>query len=273
MILAKRFIVDKIILLFERVKMTKIRLLTTVLVVAMINFLELNANSEMLVLQTLTEKWVETENIRSKEREEGVFQLDNLTQMKKVLKEQISTWQKEVKRIENEQSRSDKERESWLKRKKKSLHERELAITMLAPLEKKLIGLEVKLPQKLQVDCSKPYRVIKEKMDERKWLSRFVACLTIVKKIKSFHRNYNLVTQDIVVNGKKIAARVLFYGISGAVFLGFDQMTAGYGKPTNQGWQWSIQSENKESISQSIEIISGTASQLKTVSLPVEVDK
>jgi hypothetical protein len=223
-------------------------------------------------IKDLTQRWVEVENIRSEEGNEGKTHLSQLQQLQEVLQGQLQHWRAKVSEMEGSMSRADKERQEWLQKKQSMDQNREQALAVLKKLERELKNMEPLLPAPLIKELELPLRQLKALNLESQWLNRYQACFSILRGVSSFHRRYTTATQDIHLQGKTYSVKVLYVGLSQAYFMNFDGSLAGVGRPKGHAWTWTTNPKLQASIKTAMDMAENTSTQLKLVNLPVEVN-
>jgi hypothetical protein len=219
----------------------------------------------------LTEQWIETEHLKSKEQQQVQEQLDALSQLETVLDTQMQTWKHKVASMENSMTRSDEERQDLLHQKETFEDQRQLALKVLQKIERKLMGMIPQFPDPLQKECQVPLRQLKLEKKPEQWLSRFQTCFQIIKAASAFHRRYTLNHQTIPLGDTALAVDVLYLGLTQAYFINTNGERGGIGQPTPFGWQWQEHHELIPNIQDAINMKNETSTEFHLVSLPVEL--
>lgn len=102
---------------------------------------------------------------------------------------------------------------------------------------------------------------------------RYLNILAISKFIGEFHRGVTVATETRrLAEGREVEVRVLYLGLGQAFFAGGSESdpVAGFGYPTEYGWQWSEKPDAAEEIRALIDIYEGKAV-ARFVMVPAEI--
>lgn len=190
----------------------------------------------LLKLKSSLEAWIEVEDSRSKEREEGEVQRQHLQVLMEVLESQLAQCKAQVESMEGKLSISDRERELWLQKRDRLEVERECALQTLAGLERSVMGLLPLVPPPLEQELGVALKLLaKEEKDDEQWLGRYRSLLAVIKGLSAFHRRYSQGSHTVELSSPgPISAKVIYMGLAKAYFLGLDGETCGVGRPVRR---------------------------------------
>lgn len=99
--------------------------------------------------------------------------------------------------------------------------------------------------------------------------NRMQSLLSMLDEIQRFNTMLTLNEEILSLdNGKKVAVKQLYLGLSQAWFISADGKTAGIGSASAQGWQWQVMPEYADAISEALAVFKRTR-QASFINLPV----
>ena len=218
-------------------------------------------------------KWVETQQIISKEKKD--WQLG-----KEVLLQRIALIENEIKSLEEKTAETRKaigeadvtrselaSRNEQLKTAAASLYDR------IGPLEQKTRGLLATLPEPLQERVAPlSQRMPDDPANTEVSLSeRFQNVIGILNEVNKFNRDITVTNELRELPGGSMAeVTVVYVGLGQAYYVTSGGDGAGVGRPAAEGWEWTAANHLAPEISRTVEILKN-AQPPAFVPLPVEI--
>ena len=217
------------------------------------------ASAQTTVKETrkILEEWVDAEKLISEE--DSGWKTD-----KAVLKDLAVALQAEIEQLDANLAKSAEEAVG-ASRQRTELNERKLAAEKAAvELKAGLVQIERELLLSLDAFPTPMLNRLssyKEKLtnaDKRNALplrDRLETCVTILQAAHLFNESVSLERQEFSLDdGKSREFHVLYFGMSVAYFVNESGTVAGYGIPSQRGWQWKQKDELSEEIRRGVAI-------------------
>jgi hypothetical protein len=223
--------------------------------------------------RSAVEKWVETQQIISKEKKD--WQLG-----KEVLEQRISLIENEITSLEEKTAETRKaigeadakrrelaSRNEQLKTAAASLYDR------IGPLEQKTRELLATLPEPLQERVAPLSQRMPDDPEntEVSLSERFQNVIGILNEVNKFNRDIT-VTNELreLPDGSMAEVTVVYLGLGQAYYVTSGGDGAGVGRPAADGWEWTAANHLAPEIFQTVEILKN-AEPPAFVPLPVEI--
>jgi hypothetical protein len=218
-------------------------------------------------------KWVETQQIISKEREEWQLAREVLQQRIKLIEGEIASLERKIAELQTGIDEADtKQRDlgaenTGLKQATSTLG------GIIGPLESKTQRLVAQLPNPIRERISPlSQRIPDDPAKTQLSLSeRFQNVIGILNEVNKFNRDIT-VTSEIrpLADGSTAEVKALYLGLGQAYFVTPDGRAAGVGRPTAEGWEWSEANQLAPRVLEAIAILQNE-SVPDYVALPVEI--
>jgi len=224
-------------------------------------------------LNTL-EKWVETENVISKEKTEWDIQKQSMMDLIDVHKKELDELGKQIKDAADMTSAADAQRAELLD-EQTSIKSIEAKIKdQVIEQEKSLKKLIKKLPKPLQQEIAPlSSRMPKNPYDTKMGLSqRLQNVVGILTQIDKFNTSVEVVpeTRDFG-DGKMVEVKTIYFGMAIAYYADMSGAHAGYGVPSDNGWEWKDDDAIAADVQSVIKMAEGTTTDISFVNLPVTI--
>ena len=205
----------------------------------------------------ILEEWVDAEKLISEE--DSGWKTD-----KAVLKDLAVALQAEIEQLDANLAKSEAEAVG-VSRQRTELNERKLAAEKAAEelkaglnqIERELLLSLNSFPTPMLNRLSS-YKEKLTNADKRNALplrDRLETCVTILQTAQLFHESVNLERQEFsLADGNSREFHVLYFGMSIAYFVNESGTVAGYGTPSQRGWQWKRKDELSEEIRRGVAI-------------------
>jgi chromosome segregation ATPase len=218
-------------------------------------------------------KWVETQQILSKEKKDWQLGKEVLLQRIALLEEEISSLDERGDEARRQIAEADVKRRE-LTDEKQDLEQAATALEVsIATLESKTHRLLKMLPGPI-VDRIEPLaqRVPADPATTELSLSeRFQNVIGILNEVNKFNRDVTVTTEVRAVgDGKTAEVQTLYLGLGQAYYVTANGQSAGIGRPSTEGWSWTEADELAPSILQAIAIVKNEQVPAY-VPLPVEI--
>ena len=217
------------------------------------------ASAQTTVKETrkILEEWVDTETLISEE--EAGWKTD-----KAVLKDLAVALRAEIEQLDANLAKSVEEAVG-ASRQRTELNERKLAAEKAAEeLKAGLVQIERELLLSLDafptpmMNRLSAYMEKLTNADKRNALplrDRLETCVAILQAAHLFHESVNLERQEFSLeDGQSREFHVLYFGMSIAYFVNESGTVAGYGIPSQRGWQWKRKDELSGEIRRGVAI-------------------
>ncbi len=225
--------------------------------------------------KSIIQEWVRVEQLLSHENQQWDEEKASLNDILKILSAERQELNRQITLAQEIASRADEER-SILVEKLSSYQEiSDLLEVRISDYERQLVLITAYLPQVLQSELApRISRLNSSALGSNLSLSeRTQTVLSMMSEIDSFDGRLTLTTELISNSrGEPIEVRVLYLGLSRAFYVNRNATTAGYGVPTDTGWQWQSANELSANIAKSLDIYE-TRLTPQLISLPMQVEQ
>jgi hypothetical protein len=219
------------------------------------------------------EKWVETRRILSEETSEWEVERETLRATRDLLKQEREALAAEIQELEETNTQVDEERRDLLLRRgeyQRAGRALELEIAAMegqvkeivprlpAPLQKRLEPLLVQIPD----DPEQTLMPLGQ---------RLMNVLGVLAQAEKFNGTATFVGETRPVDGQQVQVRTLYWGLGQAIYVDAMGRTAGIGRPTPEGWQFSNDPALADEAGLLLDIYEGNVDVIEFVSLPVAI--
>jgi len=232
-----------------------------------------DAESALRSMRDTLARWVETQQIISKEKKDWQLGQEVLEQRIELMQDEIDSLGERVATTRKGIDEAD------LKRRELDAENRELRqastslVEMVARLERKTRGLIAALPPPVQ-DRVAPLSQRIPADPTRTDLTlgvRFQNIIGVLNEVNKFNRDITVATEvRKMASGESAEVQTLYVGLGQAYFVTASGDAAGYGFPTPDGWSWTEADDLAPRVAQAIAILKNE--QIPAyVPLPVEL--
>jgi hypothetical protein len=232
------------------------------------------AQTQVEVFRAKTGKWVETRQLISQETTDWEAERETLRATQKLLRQQKEALAAEIAELQESNTASDDERRDLLLERgdyqragralEDKIHAMEEEVLALVPqlplpLQDKLQLLLVQIP----TDPNKPAPPLGQ---------RLMNVLGVLAQTEKFNGTATFVGETRAVNGdQKVQVRTLYWGLGQAVYADAKGESAGIGRPTPTGWEFSNEPDLADDARKLLDIYEGNVDAIEFVPLPVEI--
>ena len=100
---------------------------------------------------------------------------------------------------------------------------------------------------------------------------RLMNVLGVLAQAEKFNGTATFVGETRPVDGQQVQVRTLYWGLAQAFYVDAMGRTAGIGRPTADGWQFSNEPDLADEARRLLDIYEGNVDAIEFVSLPVAV--
>ncbi|WP_269540434.1 DUF3450 family protein [Cerasicoccus fimbriatus] len=251
----------------------KIRVIANTLIACCLGWTSLSAQSDPSVAKEKLAKWVETRQMISKEVTDWEADKELLIATRDLLSNQVKALDEQVKELKSEETASDQSRKELLD-KKDQLQIADIALAQqVATLEKQILELVKIFPEPLKAKLEPLIVQIPENPEESDATlgKRMGQVLAILNQAEKFNSTATFVGETREVGGQKIQVKTVYWGMSFAIYVDSQGKTAGFGKPTSDGWVWTENKELAADAKRFIDMYEGNTDVIEFVALPISV--
>lgn len=215
--------------------------------------------------QTLFQEWVGVEKDISAERSDWEAEKEVLLQTLELLKGEKESLEKAIADARESATASDRRREELTTEEDQLKALASTVSGILAGYEKQIKALAPKLPEPLLNTIAQPLnRIPSDPADTTQPLTtRLQNVAAILNEIDKFNTTLLVISapQTITENGQEREAQVktLYFGLGAAYFVDGTGTFAGYGVPTDEGWEWRVEPGIAEAVNQLLAVYDGSA--------------
>ncbi|MEO0510297.1 MAG: DUF3450 family protein [Verrucomicrobiota bacterium] len=240
--------------------------------VFLIPALSLSASPEALDnARTVVKEWVTTEKAISREAADWVQREQLLQDLITVETQRIERLEEELTESEAGVTAADDERADLLAREDLALAKSRRIEAFLAGIESDLHKLQSQLPEPLADDLEAAYQRLPADGEDKELNigERMRTVVSMMGRIRQFDSALHLSEsiRDLPGDGSEASVRTLYIGLGQAYYLAPND--AGYGVPTESGWQWESQPELGSAILEAIQLLDGELAEPRFINLPV----
>jgi DNA repair exonuclease SbcCD ATPase subunit len=217
-------------------------------------------------------KWVETQQILSKEKNEWQEARDILQARIELMKSEIASLEQKIKEAETG-AREAEQKKAELVAQDAALKVAAAALReAAADLEAKVRQLYQIVPEPLQAKINPLYqRMPDDPMNTKVTLAeRFQNILGILNEVNKLNGEITLATEvRALADGKPAEVKTVYVGLAQAYYVS-PQGEAGIGRPGQAGWQWEPSNGLAAEVAETISIMQGKGTP-RFIPLPVTI--
>ena len=209
----------------------------------------------------IIEEWVKTKQIFSEEKSIWKSEKAALIDIEAALSKEIEELEEKLLQFEKENVGAAQQRTNLTSRKEKAQIASLQFSEGMQNIEKEIKETNNLLPSPLRDRLSTFYEKIDSTQNKNLPLrKRLEASVALLQSIHIFHRAVHLERQEFSLDdGKSREFRVIYFGLGVAYFVSESGSVAGWGKPAENGWQWTRQDELAKEISTGVSIMENRA--------------
>ncbi len=224
-------------------------------------------------VRAVMEKWVETQRIISKERQDWTLGREMLEERIKLVQREIASLREKIDEARKSIDAADTTRAELVEENEKLKSVGARLADIMAALEGRTLALNERLPDPIR-ERLKPLsqRLPADPNETRLSLSqRFQNAIGILNEVNKFDRSIE-VTSEVrkLADGSNAEVTALYVGLGQAYYTGANGTVAGVGRPGPGGWEWELANNAAAQVAQAIAILNNEQV-AGFVLLPVEV--
>jgi hypothetical protein len=200
----------------------------------------------------LVEQWLETERLLSKEAEDWLAEKDHTNQLLELYRKELSLLDEELASAGKNAGLVDEEAEKLKAKIKASETARRQAIAFLNKLKPRVTKLVDRFPAPLKDTVEQEAFALKNDVTNDNAAEILRAFIKILQEAARFNRTFTFEEEEITLNGKSYAAKMMYFGLSRAYFLAGEK--AGLARPGEEGWTFEERNELAEELTRAFAI-------------------
>lgn len=231
------------------------------------------AETQVDAFRTRIEKWVETRQILSQEQSDWEAERETLRATRDLLRDEKKALAAEIADLQASSTSADEEREGLLAKRDGYQGASEALEREIRDLEQQVKGLAKRLPDPLQKKLEMLLVQIPEDPDATRVQpgQRLMSVLGVLAQAEKWNGTANFVGETRPIGHKELQVRTLYWGLGEAFYVDSQGETAGFGYPTDGGWQFTNDPELAGRARQLLDIYEGNVDAIEFVELPVEL--
>lgn len=232
------------------------------------------AEGNVSSFRTKTEKWIETEQLISQEKNDWAVEQETLRATRDLLKQQKQALEAEIAELEASTTTADDERRDLLLQRAEYLRAGRALEERIRTMEEQVLVVAPQLPEPLQKKLEPLLVQIPADPETTKLQlgQRLMNVLGVLAQAEKWNGTATFVGETRAVKGdRKVAIRTLYWGLGQAFYVDAQGETAGIGRPGPEGWVFSEAPELAGETKQLLDIYEGNVDTIEFVPLPVEV--
>ncbi len=225
-------------------------------------------------LRSVLEKWVETKQLISSEKQNWCSQKEVLIDRTKLLEGQVRDLNAKIEDAETTIGKTEEKREALSVQHEKLTSAVSILRDVIARLESRTLKLLVRLPEPVQEQVAPLSQEIPKDM-EASTLSlstRYQNLIGVLNYINKFNNAVTLTTEVRKLDSAQaVEVKVIYLGLGQAYFSNDTATIGGMGRPTDTGWEWERRDDIAPAVSSAIAMYNNEKT-ADYVALPVEIE-
>jgi hypothetical protein len=218
------------------------------------------------------DKWIETQQIISKERKDWQQGKDLLLNRLELVKKEINNIKEDIAQADSKAVEATKKHAELNSENKDLIAVNQQLIDKVLGLESQMRQLHAKLPEYLQTKLQPLYQRIPEDTSQTR-VSAAERYQNVLGILNELNKANNELTVNYEVhklpNGQSMEVQALYVGLAQAYYVSA-RGDAGIGVSTDAGWKWEPSDSLAQKIIKTLDILAGKQSP-EFVSLPVKI--
>lgn len=220
----------------------------------------------------IMDKWIETQQIISKERKEWSQTREILAGRVEVVKKELTTLDEKIKLAESSTAEASKKRGELARENEQVKATAAVLITAVTGMEVEVRRLFATVPEPVQAKLQPLFARIPEDAAKTRVSAaeRFQNVLGILNELNKANNDLTI-SYEVrnLANGKPAEVKVIYVGLSQAYYVSAHG-EAGIGRPSAEGWKWQPSNGIAANVVLALEIMQGKQSPA-FVPLPVRL--
>jgi len=233
------------------------------------------AESRVSDYRAKMQKWVEANQLLSKERSEWLVDRQYLEATRKLLAQERDALRAEIREYEETSSDTNEERRDLLLERGEYQRAARALEDEIRVLEEQVLALAPRLPEPLQDRLELLLVQIPEDPERTRVPlgQRLMNVLGVLAQAEKFNGTATFVGETRAIGGdqKKVQVRTLYWGLGQAVYVDAQGETAGIARPSESGWQFTDDAGLTDEAALLLDIYEGNVDTISFVPMPVEI--
>lgn len=220
------------------------------------------------------EKWVETRQIISKERADWQTEQAILSDTVTLLKSELERLESQITALSESATAADEERAALTAQRDQLSAASGAVVENLGQLESELRGILTQLPEPLTKTIEPLARRLPDDSANTKLSlgERLQNVVGILSQADKFNSTMTLTSEiQELESGKQVQVNTLYWGTAIAYFVDDSGDYAGYGFPSEKGWEWTVLDGTGAAIRELLAVYEGSADTIKFVQVPARI--
>ena len=211
--------------------------------------------SETESLRDLLEKWVQTKQLISRERQRAREQKEILEQRIDLMKNQVTGVREKIEETRARIGDAEEKQAELNARKAKEEESLTALKEEIGPLESRTAALLSRLPEPVQDKVRALSQQIPEESGSTKLplSTRYQNVIGVLNAVNNFNNEVTVTTEvRDFGSGESLEVKVLYFGLGQAYFCNRDGTVGGVGRPGPSGWRWERRDEIAADVASAI---------------------
>jgi FtsZ-binding cell division protein ZapB len=209
-------------------------------------------------VRTLTEKWVETRRVISKERQDWTLGREMLEERIKLVQREIASLREKIDQTQKSVSDAEAKRAELAAENETLKSAGATLADIVTALEARTVALNQRLPDPIRERIKPLSQRLPDDPNETKLSlsQRFQNVIGILNEVNKFNRGIE-VTSEVrtLADGSVAEVTALYVGLGHAYYTGANGTTAGVGRPGPDGWVWEPANDAADEVAQAVAIL------------------
>jgi hypothetical protein len=204
------------------------------------------------------EKWVETQRVISKEKQDWELGREMLNERIKLVQNEIASLREKISQAEQNINDTDVKRMELLEENDKLKGIAETLTDIVTKLETRTIALEKRLPDPIRERIKPLSQLLPENSSETKLslAQRFQNIIGILNEVNKFNSEITPTSEvRTLAGGNSAEVTALYIGLGQAYYIGANGTAAGVGRPSENGWNWEPANDSSDVIGDAVDIL------------------
>jgi FtsZ-binding cell division protein ZapB len=204
------------------------------------------------------EKWVETQRVISKEKQDWELGREMLNERIKLLQNEITSLKEKISQAEQNISDADVKRMELVEENDKLKETGQTLTYIVTKLETRTIALEKRLPSPILERIKPLSQLLPENPSETKLslAQRFQNIIGILNEVNKFNSEITPTSEvRTLAGGNSAEVTALYIGLGQAYYIGANGTAAGVGRPSENGWNWEPANDSSDVIGDVVDIL------------------
>jgi len=221
------------------------------------------------------EKWVETRQLLSEEKADWEVEQEYLQSTIDLFEQEKAALSAEVAELQETSTAADDERRDLLLERSEYQRSAAALEARIGEMEKGVQGLVPQLPRPLQKKLEPLLVQIPDDPDNSRvgLGQRLMNVLGVLAQTEKWNATATFAGETRPsADGQKVQVRTLYWGLAQAVYVDAAGRSAGIGRPTSDGWEFSDQLDLVDDAQLFMDIYEGNVDVIQFVEFPAEIN-